>query len=187
MPRKTIEIPTPDEVAQMTTADLRKLVTRLNSAANKRLKRLEKSGLKEESWAYNAVKNKLINDRFSVKGAKTRKQLINRLKNVSTFIGYTTSTVSGARSELLRITKLFGGRTDNEEMRRIAKIVNEIRKLAPSLFHIVGSERMYRYVSEQLDEFNNMDIEDITSNAIEYMNKVYEARRYPNYKRGTRI
>ena len=187
MPRKTIQVPTPDEIAQMTTADLRKLVTRLNSAANKRLKRLEKAGLKKESWAYQAIKSSLFNDKFSVKGAKTRKQLLNRLKGVSTFLGYTTSTVSGQRAEMKRIYDLFGGRTDREQMRQIARLINEIRKEAPSLFNIVGSERMYRYVSEQLDKYNTMEIEYIIEDAIKFMNSVYEQRRYPNYRRGTRI
>lgn len=187
MARARIEIPTSDEIEQMTTQDLRKLVTRLNSAANKRLKRLEKADLKQESWAYTAIKSSLVNDKFSVKGAKTRKQLVNRLKGVSTFLGYTTSTVSGTRAEMKRIEELFGGRTDHEEMRQIARLINELQKENPALFNIAGSKRIYRYVSEQLDYYNTMSLEYIIEDALIFMNNVYEQRINSSYRRGKRI
>lgn len=184
MARKTIEIPTPDEIKDMTTVELRKLVTKLNSAANKRLRRLEKTGLFETSWSYAVVRPTLESGKFSVKGANTRQQLTNRLKSVSAFLSHSSSTVTGARKENIRITKLFGGRTNKFEIRKIAKMVNEMRQASPSLFNIVGSERMFKYVSEQLDRFNEMSIDDILSEAQQFMNKVYEERHNPSYKRG---
>lgn len=185
MARKTIQTPTPDDIKDMPTVELKKLVTRLNSAANKRLRRLEKTGLFETSWSYAVVRPTLEGGKFSVKGAKTRQQLINRLKSVSSFLDHASSTVTGARKENARITKLFGGRTDKFEMRKIAKMINEMRLATPSLFNIVGSERMFKYVSEQLDRFNEMSIEDILAEAERFMNRIYEERHNPSYKRST--
>lgn len=184
MARKIIEIPTPDDIKDMPTVELRKLVTRLNSAANKRLRSLEKTGLFETSWSYAVVRPTLEGGKFSVKGAKTRQQLTNRLKSVSSFLSHDSSTVSGAKKENARITKLFGGRADKFEMRKIAKMINEMRQASPSLFNIVGSERMFKYVSEQLDKFNEMPIEDILAEAEQFMNRVYEERHNPSYRRG---
>lgn len=86
--------------------NLARIVTKLNSAANKRLARLEKEG-----YSTPAMRSAKVNrgERFSVKG-KNLKQLRGEYIRVSNFLKAETSTVKGYKKFLKRMKKAFNER-----------------------------------------------------------------------------
>ena len=74
---------------KLTNEELNKELNRLNSLANKRVKRLKKQGIKSP-----ALKN--MPDKFTNKG-KTRAEKLKDYHRVSKFINYETSTVRGVK------------------------------------------------------------------------------------------
>ena len=89
------------QIKQYDRKNLAKIVTKLSSAANKRVKRLEKSG-------YNtpALRQSYRGGHFGSKG-KNLKQLRSEYKRVSSFLKSETSTVKGYKSFLNRLSKKF--------------------------------------------------------------------------------
>ena len=87
-----------EDIKDISDADLRNNVTRLMSAANKRLKRLEKSGL--HSPALREVER--TGGKFSVAG-KNRTQLFQELQRMKSFYSMETSSVKGARKNVENI------------------------------------------------------------------------------------
>ena len=74
---------------KLTNEELNKELNRLNSLANKRIKRLKKQGIKSP-----ALKN--MPDKFTNTG-KTRAEKLKDYHRVSKFINYETSTVRGVK------------------------------------------------------------------------------------------
>lgn len=82
----------PYKLMAMPSADLRKVVTRLNSAANKRLKRLEGTVTPATQAA------KRGGGKFSIKGMTTPEQVRNAYMRVRGFMQDPTSTKSGMKT-----------------------------------------------------------------------------------------
>lgn len=83
--------------------NLARIVTKLDSAANKRLVRLEKAGYNTPAMRSSKMSR---GDRFSVKG-KNLKELRSQYIQVSNFLKSETSTVKGYKKFLKRIKKSF--------------------------------------------------------------------------------
>lgn len=83
--------------------NLARIVTKLDSAANKRLVRLEKGGYNTPAMRSTKMSR---GDRFSVKG-KNLKELRAQYIQVSNFLKSETSTVKGYKKFLKRIKKSF--------------------------------------------------------------------------------
>jgi hypothetical protein len=83
--------------------NLARIVTKLDSAANKRLVRLEKGGYNTPAMRSSKMSR---GDRFSVKG-KNLKELRAQYIQVSNFLKSETSTVKGYKKFLKRIKKSF--------------------------------------------------------------------------------
>lgn len=109
-PRFTVEGKTIDQLMktgstklhQLTTKNLKAIVTRLNSAGNKRMRRLEKSGY-TTSPAYKRVVES--GGDFTVKGITTREALENAFLRVKAFLTDETSTHAGYEKSLKRIER----------------------------------------------------------------------------------
>ena len=89
------------QIKQYDRKNLAKIVTKLSSAANKRVKNLEELG-------YNtpALRKASKGGNFGSKG-KNLKQLRSEYKRVSSFLKSETSTVKGYKSFLNRLSKKF--------------------------------------------------------------------------------
>ena len=94
-----------NDLSKLSTEELRKLSTQLNSAANKRLRRLEKEGLQEWSSAYQYTRRSRGD--FSTKGLKTRTDLKNEIQRASSFMTAKTSTITGTRHHKEIAEKIF--------------------------------------------------------------------------------
>ena len=164
---------TPDELSKLSEKDLRKELNRLNTIANKRLARLEKSGQAANSWAYKTILDEISKDgKFKTPKIATKQLLYNRYKTVSKFLNQKSSTVSDAKKEAKRIGRLFGT-VDSNEIKRIMNVVNKIKEQNLALFNIVGSERIIKYTSEMVLN-KDMTIDQMLDDAEDFLIRSYE-------------
>lgn len=84
----------PLDLMTMEDRDIRKMVTQLNSAANKRLKRAATSEFKSP-----AVKRQINRGKFSNKGGD-RSTLLRRYAEVRSFLSEPTATAAGYKAQL---------------------------------------------------------------------------------------
>lgn len=96
------------QISKMSNKELRQAVTILNSAANKRIKRVYQAGLSSGK-----IDAQLKNGKFSVAGVEGRAALENALINVSGFMKSKTTTVKGIRS------------AQQKTFKNLAKVVNK--------------------------------------------------------------
>lgn len=114
----------PYKLMAMPTADLRKIVTRLNSAANKRLKRLE------ETVTPATIAAKRGGGKFSVKGLTTPEQVRNAYMRVRGFMQDPTSTKSGMKGlydEFRKALQVEGYKVEDADIVRLVGLHDAIR------------------------------------------------------------
>lgn len=92
-----------NERKQWSDEEMRAYSTRIMSAMNKRIKRLEKSGV--YSQALETVKSE-TGGRFSVKG-QSRKELERTLKQMQNFYNAKTGTIKGAKKSVEKVQERF--------------------------------------------------------------------------------
>lgn len=95
-------------VSKMSDKELRHAVTVMNSAANKRIKRVYQAGLSSGK-----IDRQLESGKFSVAGISTRAGLENAFVNVKQFLESQTTSVSGIRKQ------------QKKTFKNLAKIVNK--------------------------------------------------------------
>ena len=96
------------DISRLNTQELKQLSMRLNSAANKRLRRLEQSGQAKWSPAYAHIKKS--GGDFSVKGKDTKKDLKAEIQRASDFIRAKTSTAEGSKEYKKNVEGIFKGK-----------------------------------------------------------------------------
>ena len=97
------------DISRLNTQELKQLSMRLNSAANKRLRRLEQSGQSKWSPAYAHIKKS--GGDFSVKGKDTKKELKAEIQRASDFIRAKTSTAEGSKEYKKNVEDIFKKKT----------------------------------------------------------------------------
>lgn len=165
------------QIKQYDRKNLAKIVTKLSSAANKRVKQLEGHG-------YNtpALRKASKGGHFGVKG-KNLKQLRSEYKRVSGFLKSETSTVKGYKSFLNRLSKKFkekgvkvgGGST--EEMQdfidKETRIYDWLKDRNPLI-----EDSIYKYsVMPKLSEYinqGNLSESAIKKRMQKYINEEYK-------------
>lgn len=137
------------DIAKMSRSELAKVVSQMSSAANKRLRRLEKTEMGTLSYAYQKVQQ--VGD-FSVKG-KTHGQLQKEFKRAKNFLTSKTSSVGGWRRERAKVReRIGGGFSSEEEEKAYWKAYREIRSEDPALHHTYGSTETQRMLRREMDE-----------------------------------
>ena len=94
------------DINRLSEGELKQLSMRLNSAANKRLRRLEQSGQSKWSPAYAHIKKS--GGDFTVKGKDTKTAIKNEIQRASNFLTAKTSTAAGTKKYKKSIMSLFG-------------------------------------------------------------------------------
>ena len=107
------------EIEKMERAKLAVEVSKAASAANKRIKRLQKAGLNTSALRYTMEHG----GKFSVAG-KTKDELIEELKRVKGFLGAKTSSVSGAKKSAKETMDIISTK-EYEAKKREAKLKGE--------------------------------------------------------------
>lgn len=87
----------------MSLQDLKKISNVLNSAANKRVKRLQSSGMSDYSPALASVKEK---GKFSTVGKDSKYRVRNEITRAKQFLSAKTSSLKGAKSYKKTVEKL---------------------------------------------------------------------------------
>lgn len=161
---------TAKQVSGYDRGNLAKIVTKLSSAANKRLVRLEKAG-----YSTPASRQALKKGKFGSKG-KDLKALRTEYKRVTAFLKSETSTVKGYKKFLNRIAKAFNekgvkvGSGSTSDMQNFideeTKIYDWLKERNPYI-----EESLYKYgTMQKLSEYINQG--DLSESAIKKrMNK----------------
>ena len=165
--------------------NLSRIVTKLNSAANKRLTRLEKKGYNTPAMRKNHVDK---GERFSVKD-KNLKQLRAEYIHVSSFLKDNTSTVKGYKQFLKNLKNKFnekgvkiGGGSEKEIQDFIdqeTKIYDWLKERNPLI-----EESGYKYeamlrVSEMVEQ-KNLSERAIKRRMNQWAKKVYKEEQRKN-------
>lgn len=93
------------DINKLSAQELKQLSMRLNSAANKRLRRLEQSGQSKWSPAYTHIKKS--GGDFSVKGKETKADIKAEIQRASDFIRAQTSTAAGTKEYKKNVESIF--------------------------------------------------------------------------------
>ena len=101
------------DINKLNERELRELSMRLNSAANKRLRRLEKSGMDEWSPAYSHIKKS--GGDFSVKGKDTKVAIKNEIQRASDFLRSKTSTDKGTKEYRENVSDIFRSKVNKKK------------------------------------------------------------------------
>lgn len=159
-----------EELNKLNRQDLSRLTSRLASAGNKRLRRLEKAHL-EISPAYESVKRS--GGDFSVKG-KNIDELRHEFTRVQRFLNpeLKTSTVKGTRKYVEGFGKYIDGLSD-DEITDFFKILHKLQEEDPAFFK---EQMKYNDVSEYLSEKIRMEDPTFVLNTLrQKLTNVYEA------------
>ena len=135
----------PDILNSLNRQDLAKLTSRLASAGNKRIKRLEESEIGETSPALQGLKGK----KFSVKN-KNVNELRNEFKRVKTFLSAKTSSITGWKKTRLETTKRSGFGTDTNSAKKFWELYNTFEKNNKGLVKSLGSDRVQQAIKQEM-------------------------------------
>ena len=93
------------DINRLSEGELKQLSMRLNSAANKRLRRLEQSGQSKWSPAYAHIKKS--GGDFTVKGKDTKTAIKNEIQRATDFLNAKTSTAAGSKEYKENVENIF--------------------------------------------------------------------------------
>ena len=93
------------DINRLSAQELKQLSMRLNSAANKRLRRLEQSGQSKWSPAYAHIKKS--GGDFSVKGKETKAEIKSEIQRAHDFLKAKTSTAAGTKEYKENVESIF--------------------------------------------------------------------------------
>lgn len=165
--------------------NLSRIVTKLNSAANKRLVRLEKTGYNTPAMRKNHVDK---GKRFSVNG-KNLKQLRAEYIHVSSFLKDNTSTVKGYKSFLQNLKNKFnekGVKIGGGNEKEIQDFIDQETKIYDWLKerNSIIEESGYKYeamlrVSEMVEK-KNLSEQAIKRRMNQWAKKVYKEEQRKN-------
>ena len=166
--------------------NLARIVTKLDSAANKRIARLEKAGYNTPAMRAAKVDN---GQRFSVKG-KNLKQLRAQYIQVSNFLKSETSTKKGYKSFLKKMKKSFsdkgvkiGRGTDKDVqdfIQKETKIYDWLKERNPIIEESGYKYETMKIISEYVSQ-DNLSESAIKRRMAKWIKKTYEEEQKQKY------
>lgn len=166
--------------------NLARIVTKLDSAANKRLVRLEKAGYNTPAMRAAKVDK---GERFSVAG-KNLKELRASYIRVSNFLKSDTSTKKGYKSFLKKMQKAFadkgvkiGGGTDKDAqdfIQKETKIYDWLKERNPIIEESGYKYETMKIISEYVNQ-DNLSESAIKKRMTKWIKKTYEEEQKRKY------
>ena len=166
--------------------NLARIVTKLDSAANKRLARLEKAGYNTPAMRAAKVDK---GERFSVAG-KNLKELRAAYIRVSNFLKSDTSTKKGYKSFLKKMQKAFadkgvkiGGRTDKDAqdfIQKETKIFDWLKERNPIIEESGYKYEAMKIISEYVSQ-DNLSESAIKRRMAKWLKETYEEEQKRKY------
>ena len=165
------------DIQKLTRKELANVTSRLVSASNKRIRRLEKTEL-GESPALRSLKARTGDIRLSVKG-KTQGQLQRTFTEAKHFLNLKTSTIGGYKSVIKNIKKSIGERTGKSISEvDVSKLYSTLHK-AQELGLVdkrgsKGSEQAVNEIIDILERNPEKSIDDIINDIDDWYDEMYE-------------
>lgn len=154
----------------LSRSELAKVTSRLVSASNKRLRRLEKQGITTPSSESVAKSG----GAFSVKG-KNINELRAEFSRAKTFLGQKTSTVSGYKKFKKEYKQLTGFNLESltkEQQGDLWKLTTALKEIEPVKFYKMNYKQRLNYVSNVFTP--NESFENMRDRLNEKVNEEYE-------------
>lgn len=186
---------TPEQIDSMSDSELRKATTILNSAANKRIKRAYQAGNTSK-----VMDDILEEGKFSIKGASSRREIMNDWERVHSFMGKQTSSLTGTRkaqsdsfkalaqkinnemkpSQKLNPENWTQDKTDSEIKDLLDLVWTQVDKLSEDPTKIISdANKRYQLAEKAFDIVSRSDNPITTKDELfEFLSNYYEA----NYK-----
>ena len=166
-----------EEFRSFTRKELAQQCRRVFGAANKRLNRLESSGLESPAlrWA-----NK-TGGKFVIKGMDL-KSLQKEYERAFTFLNSPTSTVSGAREYSKAIEQKFGHPLTAKQHERIFEAFRTVEKVSPAGVQAYGSEHLIQYLADEITAMDDVSYDvsewwdDMLEKTLRDVDEQYEQR-----------
>lgn len=166
-----------NDVSKLTRKELSVVTSRLVSATNKRLRRLEASSL-GESPAYKSLLTRTGESRLSVKGKK-QGQLQRVFSEAKHFLTLKTSTIGGYKKVIKNIKSSISSRLDRDiSSIDVSKLYSTLHKGQEmgliDMRGSKGSENAVNYITEILERNPNKTIDEIIDNIEDWYQNMYE-------------
>lgn len=166
-----LKIPAQD-INKMNRKDLSTIASRLVSAANKRIRRLEKSADGTMSPSYISYKRNRGGKPFSVKG-KDVNALRNEVKQMKNFLNQKTSTVTGWKKVKKATEKRIGGSMTPEQSNKFWDVYHRLEETEGGLIHIIqDSNRIQQLLHQEVIDDPDGDIYNKMMNNLD---ELYES------------
>lgn len=168
----------PDVINGMTANELRPLVAKLASAANKRLKRLEASEIGQQSPAYKSAMKRSYTTtqggKFGTKG-KDKGQLSNEFKALREFFGKKTSSVTGFSSYRKKVYEKLGngkGFDNVDREKEFWSMYRKIEELHPEMKYMqYGSVQAQADLMKVVQNDARAIIREVNKNNVSFKRK----------------
>lgn len=160
-----------DVVAKQTRKEMYKDAKKAIDAANKRIKRLEASGL--FSPALESVKKH--GGKFSTKGLN-RNQLLREYAKAVEFMNMKTSTTTGAKVYEKQIAMKLSNKAKSltiDQKKTLFKAVRRTMEANPTLSDLYGSDRLIRFVADEVAD-NNEDLDSLLKSSFTELDRNYK-------------
>lgn len=169
-----------DDIGKLSTQDLKQLTSRLVSASNKRIRRLEKTRLGTSSYAYQTVEER--GRKFSVRGMN-RNQTLMEFGKARHFLQSKTSTVKGWKDVLEsteeRITKTLDTKDlkwSDKTWSKFWKVYRRFEENHSGTFKKGDSTRFQQFITEIMqDSDKRRSADHFTQKIEEEYAKYYES------------
>lgn len=160
-----------DVVTKQTRKEMYKDAKKAIDAANKRIKRLEASGL--FSPALESVKKH--GGKFSTKGLN-RNQLLREYAKAVEFMNMKTSTTTGAKIYEKQIAMKLSNKAKSltiDQKKTLFKAVRRTMEVNPTLSDLYGSDRLIRFVADEVAD-NNEDLDSLLKSSFTELDRNYK-------------
>ena len=160
-----------DVVTKQTRKEMYADAKKAIDAANKRIKRLEASGL--FSPALESVKKH--GGKFSTKGLN-RNQLLREYAKAVEFMNMKTSTITGAKVYEKQIAMKLSNKAKEltiDQKKTLFKAVRRTMEANPTLSDLYGSDRLIRFVADEVAD-NNDDLDSLLKSSFTELDRNYK-------------
>lgn len=158
---------TPQQINSMTERELRAYARTLFDAANKRIWRINDSGIYSPSVEY--LKTQKGIEKFS--SPQTMGELRESVATARKFLSKETSTVSGARTVDIRIREKIGA-DKTTDLKGFWQGYRRFTEEYPELLYKEGSDRLVKNLYQMYDD-NDIDGDDLLEAATRYAESDY--------------
>lgn len=165
-----LNIPNTD-ISRMNRKDLSAITSRLVSASNKRIRRLQKSKYGQMAPAYRLYLNR--GKFFSVKG-KNVNELRTELKELKHFLTMKTSTVSGWKKVQKNLSERLGGTMTEEESEKFWSVYKKLEEQEGGLMRIINNSNQVQYLLRQEVTSTTGGSDKIFQKMMDNLDAIYE-------------